>query len=195
VPAGAREEADGLVGVEVGPRRFPEGGDQGLEPGSRLVVGAGQRHADGQAAADPRYLAELAEDGFQDGWFQVNGYSFQQEKSGLAWVEARASQQVRDRIASEVRLDEPHLASENAEPVQPFPLVALGGGMVDLEPPDTRLGVSQGPAVVAGRADDDLADTPADSADDRAVEEPCASVEVVAHPARRGLLVGRHVSG
>jgi hypothetical protein len=66
--------------------------------------------------------------------------------------------------------------------------------MVDLEPADTRLGVAEGPAVVAGRTEDDLADAPADGPDHHPVEKPGAGVEVVAHPPR-WLLARRDVGG
>ena len=67
--------------------------------------------------------------------------------------------------------------------------------MVDLEPADAPLGVAEGPAVVAGRPEDDLADPPADGPDHHPVEEPGAGVEVLTHPAGRGLLTCRNVGG
>ena len=66
--------------------------------------------------------------------------------------------------------------------------------MVNLEPAHTPLGVAEGPAVVAGRPEDDLADAPADGPDHHPVEKPGAGVEVVAHPPR-GLLARRDVGG
>ena len=195
LPAGTGEQPGGLAGFEGGPGRLAQGGDRGLEAGSGLAAGAGGRHADGQAAAGPRDLAELVQDAFQDGRLQVDRHPFQQEQAGLARVEPGGGEPVRDRVAGEVGLDEPHLAGGDAEPRQPVSLVALGRGMVDLEPADAGLGVPQGPAVVAGRADHDLADAPADGADHHPVEEPGAGVEVVAHPARGGLLACRDVRG
>jgi hypothetical protein len=148
-----------------------------------------------RAAARPCNLAELAQDALQDGRLQIDRHAFQQEEAGQAGVQPGCGQPFRNRVAGEVGLDEPHVAGGDAEPLQTFSLVPLGRGMVDLEPADARLRVPQGPAVVAGRAHDDLADAPADGPDHNAVEEPGADVEVVAHPARWRLLARRDVRG
>ena len=141
-------------------------------------------------------LAELAQDVLQDGRLQVDRHAFQQEEAGFRGLQSGGGQPFRDRVTGEVGLDEPHLARlRDAEPRQPFPLVPLGGGMVDLEPADAGPGVPERPAVVPGRADDDLADPPADGPDHHPVEEPGAGVEVLTHAARRGLLTGRDVRG
>jgi hypothetical protein len=79
------------------------------------------------------------------------------EQAGLGPVQPGLQQPFGDRVAGEVGFHEAHLARGEAQPFQPFSLVSLGGGMVDLELADAGPGVPEGPAVVAGRADDDLA--------------------------------------
>ena len=74
-------------------------------------------------------------------------------------------------------------------------LVPLGRGVVDLEPADTRLGVPERAAVVAGRAHHDLCHSAAERAGNDPVEERGARGQVVVHPAGRGLAPGRHVDG
>jgi hypothetical protein len=143
----------------------------------------GQRHADGQAAARRCDLAELAEDALKDSCLQVHGYPLEQEQAGLGRVQPRLQQPFGDRVAGEVGFHETHPAGGEAQPFEPFSLVPLGGRKIDLEPADAGPGVPEGPAVVAGRADDDLAHPPADGTHHDLVEEPGAAGQVVAHPA------------
>jgi len=194
-PAGPGQQLGGLVGPERGPGRFAQGRDRFGEPGSGLALSAGQRHADGQAATRGRDLTELAEDGLKDSWLQVHGYPLEQEQARPGRVQPGLQQPFGDRVAGEVGFHEAHLAGGEAQPFQPFSLVPLGGGKVDLEPADAGPGVPEGPAVVAGRADDDLAHSPADGTHHDLVEEPGAAGQVVAHPACRGRMARRDVGG
>ena len=169
---------------------------RGLEAGAAGIAGRpGQGHADGQAAPGRGDPPELPEDVLQDGRLQVDGDPLEQEQAGRLRVEPGRAQPVRDRVAGEVGLDEPHAGRVDAEPLEPLELVPLGRGVVDLEPADTRLGVPERAAVVAGRADHDLPHAPIERADDGPVEERGARGEVVVHPARRGDPPGRDVGG
>ena len=186
----------GLAGLERGPGRLAERGHRGLEAGAAGIAGRpGQGHADGQATPGRGHLPELPEDVLQDGRLQVDGDTLEQEQAGRLAVEPGRAQPVSHRVAGEVSLDEPDVGRGDTEPLEPPELVALGRGVVDLEPADTRLGIPERAAVVAGRADHDLPHAPIERADDGPVEEPGARGEVVMHPARRGGPPGRDVDG
>jgi hypothetical protein len=63
--------------------------------------------------------------------------------------------------------------------------------VVDLEPAHARFGIAQRAAVVAGPADDDLAEAPAETVGQHAVEERGPRPQVLVHPAvARRLPVG-----
>ena len=195
-PAGPGEQRFGLAGLERGPGRLAERGHRGLEAGTVGIAGRpGHGHADGQAAPGRGHLPELPEDVLQDGRLQVDGDTLEQEQAGRLRVEPGRAQPVSHRVAGEVGLDEPDVGRGDAEPLEPPELVALGRGVVDLEPADTRLGVPERAAVVTGRADHDLPHAPIERADDGPVEERGARGEVVTHPVRRGGPPGRDVGG
>ena len=131
----------------------------------------GQGHADGQAAARGGDLAELIQDGLQDGRLQVDGNPFEQEQAGRARVEPGREQAIRQRVPGEIGLDEPDLGHRDAQSRQPVALVPLGRGMIHFEPADAGLGVPQRPAVIAGRAHHDLPHAAADGGHHQPVEE------------------------
>ena len=196
-PSGAGEKILGFGGVQGGPGGLADGGEPGVETGAGgLVVVSGQRHADRKPTARARDLVELAQDGLEDRPLQVDSDPFKQEQGRLAGIESRVPQQVRDRgVKGEVGRDEPHLPGGEAEALQSLPLVLLGRGMVHLEPADAGLGVPEGAAVVACRADDDLVHAAAQGADHGLVEEPGPRGEVVLYPAFRAVLPAGDVDG
>ncbi len=127
---------------------------------------------------------------------QVDGDPLAQQQRGNTRVEPGADQSRADLVGAEVDGNETDPAGGQAETVETRPLVALGVGMVDLEPPHPRLGVTQGPAVVARGGHHHLGDPTVDRRGHLPVEERGAGGQIADHgPVRPHPHAGGDVGG
>jgi hypothetical protein len=180
---------------ELRPGGLAELGHPLPEAAARLRARGGDGDADRQLAAVGRDLAKGGGNPLDDRALQVDGDALEQEQGRAGRVQARRQQRFRDRIGGEVGRDEADMPAFEVEPGNALDLVRLGGRVVELEPADARLGVAEGAAVVAGAADHDLPDAPAEGVHHRVVEEGRPRPQVLVHPAVGGLLPVRDVGG
>jgi hypothetical protein len=88
----------------------------------------------------------------------------------------------------EIEGEEDDRRGVDLQSIQPPAFVGLGGGMVDLEPPNPGLGVTQRAAVVAGADGGHLLDSSPQPVDHGPIKERRAAAEVVRHALAGGEL-------
>ena len=165
-------------------RGFAERRDGLLEapaPGEILRVPRLDRQRDRQPGSDRRHRSQVAQQRLEHPGLEVDDEPFAQHHRGRVRFPTGVDQRRGQRLVGEVGGDERDVRGVDRQALEPESLVALGGGMVDLEPSHSRLGVAQRPSVVSGADRRHLEDVPRQRVHDHSIEERRAPPQVPPH--------------